>query len=203
MAWCRPGDKPLSEPMMVTLPTHICVTRLNELTAVGHKKQALQNFVHIHGIWDIFKDDSFKMIAYNVKMTSKWMISKWIPPIEITFEPLLADLFFFFLFGVVDILGWYFYFYTLWLYLMWFCFSSWVFYVHNDLALYIFALPRSRILAYWLMLSVVKTTINKVYLILSYLNRMTEVPVFHCSMTFVMKYNKELKYDVKYCRVPL
>ena len=33
MAWRRPGDKPLSEPMMVSLPTHICVARpgLNEL----------------------------------------------------------------------------------------------------------------------------------------------------------------------------
>ena len=27
MAWCRPGDKPLSEPMMVSSLTHICVTR--------------------------------------------------------------------------------------------------------------------------------------------------------------------------------
>ena len=27
MAWRRPGDKPLSEPMMVRLPTHICVAR--------------------------------------------------------------------------------------------------------------------------------------------------------------------------------
>ena len=27
MAWRRPGDKPLSEPMLVRLPTHICVTR--------------------------------------------------------------------------------------------------------------------------------------------------------------------------------
>ena len=27
MAWRRPGDKPLSEPVMVGLPTHICVTR--------------------------------------------------------------------------------------------------------------------------------------------------------------------------------
>ena len=26
MAWRRPGDKPLSEPMMVRLPTHICDT---------------------------------------------------------------------------------------------------------------------------------------------------------------------------------
>ena len=27
MAWRRPGDKPLSEPMMISLPTHKCVTR--------------------------------------------------------------------------------------------------------------------------------------------------------------------------------
>ena len=27
MVWRRPGAKPLSEPMMVRLPTHICVTR--------------------------------------------------------------------------------------------------------------------------------------------------------------------------------
>ena len=27
MAWRRPGDKPLSEPMMVSLLTHICITR--------------------------------------------------------------------------------------------------------------------------------------------------------------------------------
>ena len=26
MAWRRPGDKPLSEPMMVRLVTHICIT---------------------------------------------------------------------------------------------------------------------------------------------------------------------------------
>ena len=28
MAWRRPGDKPLSGPIIVRLPTHICVTRL-------------------------------------------------------------------------------------------------------------------------------------------------------------------------------
>ena len=27
MAWCRPGDKSLSEPTLVSLLTHICVTR--------------------------------------------------------------------------------------------------------------------------------------------------------------------------------
>ena len=29
MAWCWPGDKPLSGPIMVSLLTHICVTRLH------------------------------------------------------------------------------------------------------------------------------------------------------------------------------
>ena len=32
MAWCRPGDQPSSEPMMVRLPTHICVTRPQWIT---------------------------------------------------------------------------------------------------------------------------------------------------------------------------
>ena len=27
MAWCSPGNKPLSEPVMTSLPTHICITR--------------------------------------------------------------------------------------------------------------------------------------------------------------------------------
>ena len=42
MAWRRPGDKPLTEPMMVSSLTHICVTRpqwVNEVAAIlynGH-----------------------------------------------------------------------------------------------------------------------------------------------------------------------
>ena len=35
MAWHRPGDKPLSEPMMVSLLTHICVTRPQWTTNTG------------------------------------------------------------------------------------------------------------------------------------------------------------------------
>ena len=34
MAWHQPGDEPLSEPMMVDLLTHVCVTRLNELNKI-------------------------------------------------------------------------------------------------------------------------------------------------------------------------
>ena len=45
MAWRRPGDKPLSEPMMVCLLTHICVRRpqwVKEIyeTNIGHFGQA-------------------------------------------------------------------------------------------------------------------------------------------------------------------
>ena len=36
MAWRWPGDKPLSEPMMVRLPTHSCVTRPQWVKAVCH-----------------------------------------------------------------------------------------------------------------------------------------------------------------------
>ena len=41
MAWHRPGDKPLSERIMVSLLTHICVTRPQwvKTYALGHKDQ--------------------------------------------------------------------------------------------------------------------------------------------------------------------
>ena len=36
MAWRRPGDKPLSEPMIVSLPTHICVTQPQWVNSLQH-----------------------------------------------------------------------------------------------------------------------------------------------------------------------
>ena len=41
MAWCRPGDKPLSDPTMVSLTTHICVIRpqwVNRWIALGFRR---------------------------------------------------------------------------------------------------------------------------------------------------------------------
>ena len=35
MAWCWPGNKPLSEPMTVSLLTHICVTRPQWVNLLG------------------------------------------------------------------------------------------------------------------------------------------------------------------------
>ena len=48
MAWRRPGDKQLSEPMMVRLPTHMRVTRpqsINVETQVNEKVSFRQ--IHI------------------------------------------------------------------------------------------------------------------------------------------------------------
>ena len=40
MAWCRPGDKSLSEPMMVILLMHICVTQPQRVNTSGWNKMA-------------------------------------------------------------------------------------------------------------------------------------------------------------------
>ena len=47
MAWRRSGDKPLSEPIMVSLPTHICVTRpqwVKSPVDSPHKGPVMQSF---------------------------------------------------------------------------------------------------------------------------------------------------------------
>ena len=41
MAWRRPGDKPLSVPMMISLPTHICVARSQWVNWRWLTKQAM------------------------------------------------------------------------------------------------------------------------------------------------------------------
>ena len=57
MARCRPGDKPLSEPMMVSLLTHICVTRPKwviyeiSLTYCSILIPELSNSPRVHQAW--------------------------------------------------------------------------------------------------------------------------------------------------------
>ena len=41
MAWRRSGDKPLSETMMVSLTTHICVTRLQWVKMTSHERSGV------------------------------------------------------------------------------------------------------------------------------------------------------------------
>ena len=48
MAWRRPGDKPLSEPMMVNLPTHICVSRPQWVNWTAYSNNMR---ITIFGVW--------------------------------------------------------------------------------------------------------------------------------------------------------
>ena len=57
MAWRRPGDKPLSEPMMVRSVTHICVVRLQWVKGI------LEEIKPHHGQnWLYYKFSSFILI---------------------------------------------------------------------------------------------------------------------------------------------
>ena len=63
MAWRRPGDKPLSETMMVSSPTHTCVTRpqwvnltpgktwtlfcLQKLVKLAFFRACINNYIHV------------------------------------------------------------------------------------------------------------------------------------------------------------
>ena len=66
MAWGRPGHKPLSEPMTVNLPTHICITR----------PQWVKVCINIYGVTSIHL---YSWKEYDIAVTFKQlgMFSKW------------------------------------------------------------------------------------------------------------------------------
>ena len=69
MAWRRPGDKPLSEPMIVRLPTHICVTRpqwVNDFLA--HKGR---HSIPLYCIMlSRFSDNKYSLLMHCIKIKS-------------------------------------------------------------------------------------------------------------------------------------
>ena len=50
MAWRRSGDKPLSQPMMISLPTHICVTRPQCVKTTRKIRLGNQNLISLISI---------------------------------------------------------------------------------------------------------------------------------------------------------
>ena len=66
MVWCRPGDKPLSEPMLVSLPTHICVTRPHWVKAVS--VFLWQNVGTKYTLWGVRKFNIFFDIQFYLKI---------------------------------------------------------------------------------------------------------------------------------------
>ena len=68
MAWCRPGDKPLSEPMMVSLPTHICVTRPQWVN--GHMYFDCYLYIAFEYAWPCLlpKKENNTTMAYDIAL---------------------------------------------------------------------------------------------------------------------------------------
>ena len=66
MAWRRPGDKPLSEPMMVRSTTHICVTRPQWVKMASKGETIIAGF---HMIIHVFMVINVPTSATLMKMT--------------------------------------------------------------------------------------------------------------------------------------
>ena len=75
MAWRRPGDKPLSQPMMVSLPTHICVTRPQWVNSVGpgssewHFRQVIFNLIWPNDAWGISHEIALWWMSLDMLVT--------------------------------------------------------------------------------------------------------------------------------------
>ena len=92
MAWRRRGDKPLSESMMISLPTHICVTRpqwVKKIDIVSIKRSgiihtkcrlAVVNFKDHHGYglsqWDATLQCN--VASHGLYPNPEWSLKLWL-----------------------------------------------------------------------------------------------------------------------------
>ena len=93
MAWRRSGDKPLSETMMVSLPTHICITRpqwVIQLTVGWQiKSEALTDWPRWCG--SKFESIIFRYYVMNSTLGARYEISlRWMPQ-QLTNQPTLVQ----------------------------------------------------------------------------------------------------------------
>ena len=72
MAWRLSGDKPLSEPMMVNLLTHICVTRPQWVKG-GYVEQTI-----LHCSISVFNGFSFSNILFVVITSLQGIVTWWL-----------------------------------------------------------------------------------------------------------------------------
>ena len=94
MAWCRSGDKPLSEPMMASLLlffTHYASTGLNQFNKHQH------SFIHttckyLAHMWKELRGDSLALTIRKLQGTQKWpQVMFFNKLLELTFLLLSGD----------------------------------------------------------------------------------------------------------------
>ena len=89
MAWRRLGDKPLSEPMMVSLPMHICVTRPQWVNlCLDHESPCVKVLItpYIPDLFLIKKNTHEPFIPTHSNILPYHVLSRMV-----TFDPLCAD----------------------------------------------------------------------------------------------------------------
>ena len=64
MAWRQPGKKPFSEPILVSLPTHICVTRSHWVNSLAHENPMISQ--HWFRLWLGHWQDAVSVPFYGV-----------------------------------------------------------------------------------------------------------------------------------------
>ena len=84
MAWRRSGDKPLSEPMMVRLPTDICVTRSQWVIKHLGSQSISGNVTYVYVqclYWRLYQHLThlYSIMPYSAKVCSCHCIRVWIP----------------------------------------------------------------------------------------------------------------------------
>ena len=78
MAWRRPGDKPLSEPMLVSLLTHICVTRPHTPAQGLDSLSGKASYSQIQWNLEAARLDAIMIISfYNLTGISAALIIRW------------------------------------------------------------------------------------------------------------------------------
>ena len=77
MAWRHPGDKPLSEPMMVNLPTHICLSWPQWVNSLALLLHLMWNFHCNHQSTLLLMSQMFWIINYLYALIAiGWLHSK-------------------------------------------------------------------------------------------------------------------------------
>ena len=75
MAWRRPGDKPLSETMMIILLTHICVTRPQWVKYLHH---LTAEFFHCPSTSEVTLKDHVNIDCYQTSQTHHYSHVTWV-----------------------------------------------------------------------------------------------------------------------------
>ena len=91
MAWHRPGNKPWSEPMMVSLLMHICITwphRVNQTVDLLSYNQ-MKLYTDIRRFWDPFHPwylhlHNTSLILFSSKFSNSdhWQLFQWTQPLS-------------------------------------------------------------------------------------------------------------------------